>query len=67
MGMVYSMHGKDMTFLQNFGQNTSSEETTWGTYVYCGREDNITIDVKNCVLRCGLVLMVQYTVQRQKV
>jgi len=32
MGMVYSMHGKDMTSLQNFGQNTSSEETASGTY-----------------------------------
>jgi len=32
MGMVYSMHGKNMTSLQNFGQNTSSEEITYGTY-----------------------------------
>jgi len=31
--MVYSMHGKDMTSLQNFGQNTSSEETTCRKYM----------------------------------
>ena len=52
MGIVCSTHGKDMTSLQNFGQNTSSEETTCGTG---GGETPLKLMLKNCALRRRLV------------
>jgi hypothetical protein len=33
MDGAYGMHGIDEKYIQNFGQKTWGEETTWKTYV----------------------------------